>query len=252
MVDEPDVLETQVTREVAKLMGPVRPVDVEAVFAAITMPRVKGRTGSMFSPARALVAGVFVFALGGALLVAQPFGDPGGDPPGANTGGTVTQPPVEFIGQIECGPPDPDGTGPWDVVHAGTREVLADGTTWQVRGHAVRQTATMSDPRLEGTYYLSEDRDEYHVPGNPFPMIVASWTRRIENDEGAWQGSLTFAYPSDGMEAGGTAILVGERAYEGLTAIWEERTSQTGCSGEVRGVIIDGTVPAAPEPFTAE
>jgi hypothetical protein len=252
MVDEPDVLETQVTREVAKLMGPVRPVDVEAVFAVITMPRVRGRTASMFSPAKALVAGVLVFALGGALLVAQPFGEPGGEPSGADTVGALPQPPVEFTGQIDCGSPDPDGTGPWDVVRGGTREMLADGTTWQVRGHAVKQFATMSDPRLEGTYYLSEDRDEYHVPENPFPMIVASWTRRIENDEGAWQGSLTFAYPSDGMETSDTAVLVGEGAYEGLTAIWEERASQAGCPGEVRGVIIDGPVPAAPEPFTAE
>ena len=97
----------------------------------------------------------------------------------------------------------------------------------------------------------SPPRDEYHLSGRPSPIIVASWTRRIENEEGTWQGSLTFAYRSDGLPASDTAVLVGEGAYEGLTAWWEERTSQTSCSTEVRGVIVDGDAPAPPDPFSA-
>ena len=107
----------------------------------------------------------------------------------------------------------------------------------------------MSDPRLEGIHVVSEDRDEYHSAESLFPIMVASGTRRIENDEGAWQGSYTVAYLADGSITTFTTPLVGEGAYEGLTALWEEQTSQTSCTPEIRGVIIDGAVPEAPEPF---
>ena len=42
-------------------------------------------------------------------------------------------------------------------------------------------------------------------------------------------------------------MLTGEEAYEGLTAIWEDRfafDAQT-CHSDVRGVIVEGEMPAA-------
>ena len=78
-MDEMDALERQVAGEVARLMGPTRPVDDLAILTAITGPSVTGRTRSMFSPAKAVIAGALVFGLVGVLLIAQPFGQPDGD-----------------------------------------------------------------------------------------------------------------------------------------------------------------------------
>ena len=49
-------------------------------------PNVIGRTTSMPSPAKAITAGAFVFAIGGVLLIAQPFGQQQGSVPGAESG----------------------------------------------------------------------------------------------------------------------------------------------------------------------
>jgi hypothetical protein len=45
-----------------------------------------GRTHVMFSPAKAITAGALVFALGGVLLISQPFNQQGGSVPGAAPG----------------------------------------------------------------------------------------------------------------------------------------------------------------------
>ena len=138
-------------------------------------------------------------------------------------------PPAEFTGHIECGP----------AVRLSDTE-----PAWQ-------QPATMSDPRLEGTYYYSEATRTF---GEALPAIAAAaGTLRIENDEGAWQGSMTYAYLSDGTGTTGSTVLVGEGAYEGLSAIWEERFLLPGCgAADVRGLIIEGEVPVAPEPYVGE
>jgi hypothetical protein len=249
-MDEMDAMERQVASEVAKLMGPIRPVDDRAILGEITAPTVTGRTRSMFSPAKAAIAGALVFGLVGVLLIAQPFGQPDGDLRHAATD-SAPRPPVEFTGQIGCDPASADTTGPWVVVREGSTRIL-DGDFWQRRGHAVQQSATMSDPRLDGIHVVSEDRDEYHSGESPFPIMVAAGTRRIENDEGGWQGSYSVAYLADGSITTFTMPLVGEGAYEGLTALWEEQSSQTSCTLEIRGVIIEGTVPEAPESFIGE
>ena len=142
----------------------------------------------------------------------------------------LPEPPVEFSGHIECGP----------EVRSGTSDMAP---AWQ-------QPATMSDPRLEGTYYYSEAADPIvaALPG----IMVAAGTLRIENDEGAWQGSMVYAYLSDGTGTTGSTVLVGEGAYEGLSAIWEERFLFPECAADVRGLLIEGGVPAAPEPFIGE
>ena len=43
-------------------------------------PTVTGRTQSMFSPVKAITAGALIFAIGGVLLIAQPF-EPAGSRP---------------------------------------------------------------------------------------------------------------------------------------------------------------------------
>ena len=140
------------------------------------------------------------------------------------------EPPVEVRGHIECGP----------EVRSGASDIAP---AWQ-------QPATMSDPRLAGTYYYCEAAAPLvaALPG----IQVASGTRRIENDEGAWQGSMVYAYLSDGTGTTGSTVLVGEGAYEGLSAIWEQRFLFPECAADVRGLLIEGKVPAAPAPFIGE
>jgi hypothetical protein len=104
---------------------------------------------------------------------------------------------------------------------------------------------------MEGSYYISYDSDEYR--GSQGTTSVGSETWRIENGEGAWQGSSTGVNFADGHPSVLTIALVGEGAYEGLTAIWESVYNPSGlCSWDVRGVIIEGGPPAVPEPFIGE
>ena len=49
-----------------------------------------------------------------------------------------------------------------------------------------------------------------------------------------------------------TTPLAGSGAYEGLTAIRESHHDASACSWDVRGLIIEGDVPAAPAPVTAD
>jgi hypothetical protein len=56
-------------------------------------------------------------------------------------------------------------------------------------------------------------------------------------------------FTDDTMTAS-SSVLTREGAYEGLTVFWEIAPgSWSACVWDVRGVIIDGTVPTAPEPF---
>lgn len=153
----------------------------------------------------------------------------------------VVQPPVAFTGRIVCGP----------GVRTGVDESSPEGDLVRVRsrGWAWQPSATMSDPRLEGDYYVSYDSDDYR---SPTVTSVGSGTWRIENEEGAWQGSFTNIKYPDSTTIVSTA-LVGEGAYDGLTALWESTNHRPlECAWEVRGLILEGEVPAAPEPYTGQ
>ena len=81
---------------------------------------------------------------------------------------------------------------------------------------------------------------------------VGTGTWRIENRDGAWQGSFTNIKYPDSTTIVSTA-LVGEGAYDGLTALWESTNHRPlDCAWAVRGLILEGDVPAAPEPYTGE
>jgi hypothetical protein len=150
------------------------------------------------------------------------------------------QPPVEFTACHSAGPE----TRPRTVEQIS----LPDGETTIERSRVTyRQPAiAVSDPRLEGTWYLTEDNDAYSGPETD-GMIIGTWTRRIENDDGAWQGTThqTIDFP-DGEHVGGYPgpyVMIGEGAYAGLTAILTH--SESGCPN-TRGYIFEGTIPAPP------
>ena len=201
----------------------------------------------MFSPTKAITAAALVFGVGSVLYLAQPLGQEGGSPPGAATD-AAPQPPTEVSGHIECGPEVRSGT------YDSEAYPLADGqlVIGRTQGYAWQPTATMSDPRLEGTYHISYDDDAYTYPGATFDRL-GTGTWRIENEEGAWQGSYTNAGLTDDTMTAATTILTGEGADEGMSVYWEIAPGTwSGCAWDVRGLIIDGTVPPAPEPFLGE
>jgi hypothetical protein len=147
--------------------------------------------------------------------------------------------PVEFTGHVTCG----------DQVRANTSETdVGGGFLVRNRGAAWHQAATMSDSRMEGDYYVAFDDDQFVSPAG---SRVGSGTWRIENDEGAWQGSYTRMGSAERASVVST-VLVGEGAYEGLTAVWESAHDPIACDWDVWGLIIEGDVPAAPEPFRSE
>jgi hypothetical protein len=114
----------------------------------------------------------------------------------------------------------------------------ARGVTWTPSLH------DMSDPRLEGTLYLARDSDYYTLPGTGARPGFGARTYRIENDEGAWQGSAVYVDSADGTTYLGPTVMTGEGAYDGLTAILVG-PDQTDC---ITGYIIEGTIPAPPVP----
>ena len=138
--------------------------------------------------------------------------------------------PVEFTGQIAFGP----CTGPEEIESSGgrTRTLSAD------RGRYCEPLVIepFSDPRLVGDYYIWQNND-VHRDG---PTIWAT-AFSIVNDEGAWRG-IPDVFLDE--EASGDQILVGEGAYDGLTAI-----ATVDIEGEIwswHGWIIDGDLPPLP------
>jgi hypothetical protein len=126
---------------------------------------------------------------------------------------------------------------------------LPDGEMTIIREHGAWQLGVnqVSDPRLRGTWILTADFDHYRPPGSADAEIeIVSGTYRIENDDGAWQGSDAFLRSDDEFW---DLALIGEGAYEGLTAIINAYQDQTPCPN-TRGFIFEGSVPPPPEPYT--
>ena len=72
---------------------------------------------------------------------------------------------------------------------AGEMTIIRQHGVWRLNVRGV------SDPRL-GTWILTTDFDHYRPPRSAEIEIV-SGTYRIENDEGAWQGSEAFLRSDD-------------------------------------------------------
>jgi hypothetical protein len=155
------------------------------------------------------------------------------------------QAPVEFTACVNPGP----------EVHPGTNEqikvALADGEMTIERGRDYTWQSSVSDvtdPRLDGTWYNSINGDTYTLPGGEPGPVFDIWTHRIENDEGAWQGSLLEIDFADGDSFDGNLVLIGEGAYDGLTAV--TIINFGAACPNTRGYIIEGSVPAPPVPNT--
>jgi hypothetical protein len=163
------------------------------------------------------------------------------------------QPPVEFTACVQPGPEVARGTDEQIEVAVPDGEMTIErsrGYTWRLR------VSDVSDPRLDGTWFTSWDADQYVGPGDDPGPVFVTMTQRIVTDEGAWQGSaVRLEFPDDDPPRFPLEVLIGEGAYEGLTAVVQPDDSVTDPSGPCpnnRGYIIEGSVPAPPVPQTGQ
>jgi hypothetical protein len=185
-------------------------------------PTVIGRTQTMFSPVKAIAAGALVFAIGGALLIAQPFGQQAENAPAAEVGDYAE--PVKFTLVLTPGAP----------TVSPTCEVIRGMTACRGMVSPV-MISEVSDPRLAGSMTAVENRNQW--PLQPWWVTI---TLRISNDDGAWQGS--FIGTSEGSQKGrASVVLDGEDAYEGLYALMDMSDLSA-----VNGVIFAAPPPEAP------
>jgi hypothetical protein len=140
------------------------------------------------------------------------------------------------------------------TLREGTDEQLVvahpDGemTVERQRGYTWSGSHTATDERFSGTHYYSWDGDSYTLASGDRGLLVAAEGIRIENDEGAWQGSGATATLPDGTTGSSPLVMSGEGAYEGLTAVllWIDGP----CFLDLRGIVIE--FPATPVPATGQ
>jgi hypothetical protein len=214
----------------------------------------------LWAAAAAVIALVIV---GGALMFREGIG-PGTTPgPSAvpTTGGpTGTAPaptttaseaallPGEFTACVPSNSEVKTGTRVEEVVSTADGDVKIERT----RGFTWSGTITATDERFSGTHSYSWDGNGY-TPGSADPHVamvegLASWAEghRIENSDGAWTGSTVGITFPDGTNEGSPAVLTGEGAYAGLTAVL--LVAEGPCFFNYRGIVME--VPDPPVPFT--
>ena len=186
-----------------------------------------GRTRFMLSPGKTFAALALALALGGTYLVALAPDTPSGDTGSAEFADFV---PVEFTGVFSPGP----GLREGEMTTVDGR-VTERGTAW------TPTIVEISDDRLDGRLIYAHDVDRYAESG----LRLFTVTYRIENADGAWQGStLEVSDVMDDLvmdDLVGSVVLVGEGEYDGLYAGMEQT------DGNVRGYILPGPPPPASE-----
>jgi hypothetical protein len=178
-------------------------------------PTVTGRTQSMFSPIKAITAGALVFAIGGVLLIAQPFDQQDVAVPGAQ----------------------PDEGGVTGVTVTVTQECVEfDPCRW-----------TASDPRLTGigrVVWGDEVMADELADGEEAGLQWISQT--FEGPEGIWTGHVYVLW---GRPTQNFLVLSGTGANEG----WHYIASGTEPYPPVGdfewiGTLYEGELPPFPEP----
>jgi hypothetical protein len=189
----------------------------------------------MFSPGKAILAGVFVLGIGVAASIATTLWGPISDAPAAVT---TEEPvaPTEFTGIWLYG----SNVQPEALDLVG-RAVRSTGGSWR------HEAADVTDPRFDGEVTVFSNDDTYLRDATAVYHVV--W--RVENADGAWQSEPTYGvdFP-DGSSSTRNGVFRGEGAYEGLTAIVQ--LTFEGTRWELHGVILDGDPPPHPEPPRAE
>jgi hypothetical protein len=169
----------------------------------------------MLSPAKAITAGALVFALGGVLLVAQPF-DQQGNVPGAATDDPALAPSF-FSGAI---------AGEWTTNSEPVVERRDDGVLAGT-GESYTFPWEANDPRISGTATISTNETDYREGASTLAPTgdvgtIRTGLIRIVNDEGSWEGEVQNLQLENVGFASASGWLTGANAYEGLRAyvVW--------------------------------
>jgi hypothetical protein len=129
------------------------------------------------------------------------------------------------------------------MVAEGVATVSADGVT-EIAGVTTSGTLTFDDARLTGTQRSEANERRYGISGEG---SLATGTMSIENDAGTWAGTYVRISPPGREGSLLQAELVGEGAYEGLSAILRyDLAKPWGDAGMVAGVVYPGTLPDYP------
>jgi hypothetical protein len=198
-------------------------------------PTVIGRTTSMLSPVKAITAGALIFAIGGVMLVAQPFQQQS-SAPGAETEAVA---PTWVTGNVQPAPSCSSG------------DLEVDGDVQRNRNvECTPQTWTSSDPRLTGEVARRWNYDAYQTDAGGISVWMDA--AYLRNDEGGWACSSS-SLAQDGVDVADpwTFSCIGDGGYAGLSASLV-LVDAGGNSEEFVGLIFSGDFPPLPEPPATE
>ena len=199
-------------------------------------PTVIGRTSSMLSPVKAITAGAFVFAIGSAFLIAQPFQQQG-SVPGAESG--VAAAPAWVTATVLFSPNCDFGD-----------TATEDGVTQERGMNCQGQTWTSDDPRLDGRANLAHNADSFDVDGQGYSLVTSAV--EVITDGGGWQCTNADRVVSPADTLFQTSRLDGDRLScvgygdnDGLSAILV--IDFISAPKTVEGLIFPGEMPPMPE-----
>jgi hypothetical protein len=234
-MDRQQAFERQIADEIEHEVGPPLPVDALAVTRRAMAPTPRWRNRTMFSTLTS-AAGIGTAALLATtfLLAGQSSGERG-VAPGAPADPTL-------VAAYVHGGPTTFGSCCGDEVETFDEE----GNRLTLRNMEVTGEWSFDDPRLSGTVRTVQHTDEFPQADADGRIEIWWGDVRIENDDGAWSGTVTSTYdPDQPVEAGsGVYELTGEGAYEGLSALlFESSLPGLEPSPYVFGAIFPGDLP---------
>ncbi len=219
-----------------------RPTEYESTPIPATnghTPTVIGRTQSMFSPVKAIIAGAIVAALGGVMLISQPFDQRGSVP--AAEGEAIA--PTWVTGSMQHVEDSCSETG------------SSNDGGFSRHSYECTFAWTSSDPRLTGDVSRPWNVDSYQTDEGP--ISVGTDVSFLRNEGGDW--ACSFGYLVKGSDPmtqevltdSSTHTCVGSGGYEGLSAVLVSEPAE-GFSDEFVGLIFSGELPPVPEAPVAE
>ena len=125
-----------------------------------------------------------------------------------------------------------------------------DGSVEYIPGSSGSYTVEWSDPRLPTTMRIEQDAMVHHGDLTSYDdwMYLAAFTARLDGPEGAWGGSGYGVIGTDGQL--GHAVLEGEGAYEGLSALLNATwTGEDYTTIEFDGWVLESALPSMPDPL---
>ena len=195
-------------------------------------PTVSGRTSPMLSPVQAITAGALVFAIGGVLLIAQPFErEPATGPEAAAQ--AVAMLPAMVTGTINHHYEAGESTG-----RVETNDHRLNGDVTSEGGYE-----NFPDVMLPEQVDLDAGRARHYEAGG---AELAWGSLRITNDDGSWDGHVTCTptLHTNGFEDPCFIELSGSGGYDGLSAllVTRDRISAVGYEPRDETYVLDGLI----------